>query len=643
MYRLQSANVSLRIAVSAAMTVCLFAAVVGVVNRSLDPAMAAVVDGGSVEMGLEWTSEVAIPYDGFAQGFIAPVLGGSPACNAGSQKVLIRGVQVMMEAAGDEECIRHGSDVFVSVRESRNGDDIAIARLYYDYPSSGIVEVKFDAGVQIDVGDTYYLVVAHRPGSIDYREGHHWLRGVLEAASIPVSSTHELPDIGMTGLDESGSVCTASGPAFSPLASLALDSGDPYEGGESDISGSDIVGRIDYTYVIESKVLALYYDPIVGEVSFSDMIGPIAPYDYGDADLTEVLSPFGWRPGGETAEQLASDIETVTEGVVDIVLVEHTLNEWPTVVDGSAKWYDDVGMLGEMEPFSGWTGWTNDTWPCWPHIPVSEVMGGAERNRRSCYPSTTGRFDYTSLFGRVIEDTSTLADLVNSGEIDDVWIFADPTSGLHPAVLVVPETDAGYELMAPAIQMPGLTKRVAVMGFNHDRDEVTALRLYAHRAEQALAAVWNGNLYPSCAVNALDASRFNEFTRIHECTLLYATGTPEPGSVGRVMLSPNAAGMDPDAVIDPYRRPLDETPAANDADKWLYYPDEPPVETEVSLTCQWWGCSEYGYYMWWLGHIPVAGGFDGETYNNLWPYIVQPACFAEVGSARYDPTPAATP
>lgn len=576
------------------------------------------------------------------QSFVIPSSQDSPTYEDG-QFVRLNSISVGLRVAQDDDCYRYANDVFVEIRETRYGEDIAESNLVYKYPANDMqsIRVEFSPDTILSADEEYYLVVGRR-GSASFAEQLHWtehnLRGSNE--SLSYSDVRDLDDIANVGVDDNNDMCISE--AREPATiEIGVDLDDYYQGGSSDMFGNDIVSQIEVSYVTRSRVLAIIFNPEIGEVGYSDSVGTVDLFDYDSARLWDIMKFDDWSDDDEIVDNLASDIQSGSMESARVSIETHIVNDWAPHLSGDVSWRDEVGVLRSL---TGFTKWGSNTWPCFPHIPEVDNIGiNTKRYRRHCYPEIQTEFDYGSMMNVEIRDSMTVSELINNEEVDEVWVLTDPSSTIYESVLLVPNDDDGYPMSVDAIKIDGLNRRVVVMGMTaHDSRGEVALR-FTRRAEMAMSAVLDGNLYPSCVVNALDSSKFNEFTRLAYCERAIATTTPgaspAPGSVGYARVPFNAQSINSNNVIGITNVEHSVEYALSDEMKWNTYPDEPVGQFVGEINCQQWGCTDMGYAVWWMNHVPRNRGVVGDLYNNLWAYILRPGEFDAIQGGRYDPTP----
>jgi hypothetical protein len=307
-------------------------------------------------------------------------------------------------------------------------------------------------------------------------------------------------------------------------------------------------------------VMALFYDPIIEIRDRQRLSVYTAQYTGARTRRTTWGDPYYLNPA---AEQF---LERISSREVDIRMTTEVLDAWPPRTNGGT--YTDETFVWDFED------------------PVNLRFG-------------PGRdFAYQVMMDTVLPTQGvSLTDLVNAGDVDEVWVWTDPTAGMYEAVMAGP---AAYNLNGGPIALNNLSRRVTIMGWTFERNLDWALHSYAHRVEGVMTH--------------LGFSEWSHFTRLHR-------DHPGLGSVGTVHLPFNAP-EDPPPPADPVDYAYYErTGQLTDEADWYNYPDF-TGERDVK-NCEEWNCYHPDYMEWWHDHIPNYAG----TGNNWWPNIANPVCY----------------
>lgn len=186
---------------------------------------------------------------------------------------------------------------------------------------------------------------------------------------------------------------------------------------------------------------------------------------------------------------------------------------------------------------------------------------------------------------------------IDSGAIDEFWLFAFPYAGYYESIMAGP--GAFWCNAPPLAQTSHASKRFIIMGFNYERGVGEMLESYGHRAESIMAHVYRHkqgreNLW----------RRFTRHERTH----------PGRAEVGNLHFAPNSV-RDYD-----WGNP---TPVPTRAGNWLNFPDL-EGQTRMLDAAAWGRGDMRGHHQWWFRHLPhVQGQTDGIAHN-WWQYIVDP-------------------
>ncbi len=160
---------------------------------------------------------------------------------------------------------------------------------------------------------------------------------------------------------------------------------------------------------------------------------------------------FGWNDPRELAEGYISDVETASGGAIDYQVVEwRDLNEFPIFTDGSRYTADQY--VANRITNTGWSEATADFYA------IAEQQG--------------------------------LADLVNSNQIDEIWMFGDHFfSLLGEAWMAGPQS---FFVNGPSFPDFAVDHAVAGFGFNYERGVAEMVHNLGHRTENHLSRAYGG-------------------------------------------------------------------------------------------------------------------------------------------------------
>lgn len=186
---------------------------------------------------------------------------------------------------------------------------------------------------------------------------------------------------------------------------------------------------------------------------------------------------------------------------------------------------------------------------------------------------------------------------VDSGEIDEVWLFGHPYGGYYESIMGGP---GAFWCNAPALTSTAhASKRFVIMGFNFERGVGEMLEDLGHRAESILSKVYEG--VPD------EYNLWQQFIR-------YDKTHPGAAECGNVHFAPNSQRDydwgNPRSVL-------------SRCDNWYHFPHLSGQPRRVD--CREWGNGDIRlHHLWWFRHMPHI---TGETYgiaNNWWRYFIDP-------------------
>jgi hypothetical protein len=309
---------------------------------------------------------------------------------------------------------------------------------------------------------------------------------------------------------------------------------------------------------IEVRVLVLNYDPLV-------------PQDGGgNQRLHEALK---WEDPRKLAEQYVADLDKSTAKSVSLKIHEwRDLDQIPPKKDGFR--YDLQTYLKCHREGKGWH----------------------ERDQ----------VDYA----RIVADND-VADLVDSGTVDEVWLFGGPYFGYWESAMAGPRSFYINGGPLPEIECK---RPFVIMGFNYERGVAEMLHSHCHRIESTMARVSGGWETDKLTTHW---ARFAANTK---------QSNGEAGA-GTCHYPPNA---DRDYDYDNKRT------VKSSADDWLNYPNLRGTKSDVN--CETWGGPDYqrNYFVWWYTRFPKADGVNPESglQNNWWKYVYQFDQYGEDGQPR---------
>ena len=276
------------------------------------------------------------------------------------------------------------------------------------------------------------------------------------------------------------------------------------------------------------------------------------------SDGRTLRETLGWNDPHELADWYTGDVRKASYGTVNYEIVEKLHDrDFPQKIDGFS--YTPDQFLRSWQSRQGF------------HQP--------------------DQLDYPNLIDRF-----NLVERINSGEIDEVWLFGFPYAGYYESIMVGP---GAFWCNAPGLEDRRFQRRFVIMGFSYERGVGEMLENLGHRTESIMTHVYrnhrgNRNLW----------ERYIRYDKTH----------PGRAECGNVHFAPNS---DKDYDWGNTR------PVMSYADNWLDFPqiDGPPRE----MTCLDWGNGHIrGHHMWWFERLPHITGETDRVSNHWWSYVIDP-------------------
>ncbi len=293
---------------------------------------------------------------------------------------------------------------------------------------------------------------------------------------------------------------------------------------------------------LHPRVLVISFDPVV--------------HSEGSQKLTEVL---GWHNVDELCQEYIADLNECSNGFVTYEIVQKIeADVWPVKADGFR--YDETGYLRRWRNGNGW------------HQPDG--------------------VDYEA----IVADYDLLRR-VESGEIDEVWLFGFPYAGFYESLMVGPQ--AFWCNSPPMVRSDGISRRFIIMGFNYEREVGPMLESFGHRVESNLKHTWR---------------RYGGSENLWQQFILYDKIAPGQANCGWMHYAPNS--------LTDYNWDNRTKVPSNCAD-WLNFPAMEGTVQQVD--CSEWGDGDMrAHHKWWFKHLPNAAGSSYGIANNWWWYGVDP-------------------
>jgi hypothetical protein len=317
------------------------------------------------------------------------------------------------------------------------------------------------------------------------------------------------------------------------------------------VAGTVTVGvKVDPPGSVAQRILLYVYDPIM-------------------PNGMRLHAAYGWQDPVSLTNQIVSDLQADSHGVVRFNIVDtQVVNQFPVFQDGFQYTA---------------TSWDYD----WTHH----------------QPHQSG-FDYKRFI-----DGNNIVARVESGDIDEVWLYADPMASMWESTMA----GAGaYWCNSPPVSGVSSTRAFVLMGWNYERGVGEAIHSYGHRVESIMTHIYGS--WPKDQSN-----NWGRFTLLDK-------DAPGLGGVGNVHFPVNGLS-DYDYANSRY--------VLSNADDWYNYPYFTGATKSINYTT--WSPTradpQRDYLNWWYAHIPHFGGRGPDGFlNDWWRYIVDVDTFK--GSIR---------
>jgi hypothetical protein len=199
----------------------------------------------------------------------------------------------------------------------------------------------------------------------------------------------------------------------------------------------------------------------------------------------------------------------------------------------------------------------------------------------------------------------TILERVNSGEIDEVLVFAAPAS-IDCGGEAATAGPSPWFINGATFQFPDAKRNFPIMGFNYEREVGCMLEDFCHRTEATMSRVYKSQ---DCFYPHLPAKdNWEKFRMIDKVD-------PGNAACGFTHYSPNSAG-DYDWG--------NKTKVYSTCDDWLKnWPHLKGAATRRLVDSSEWGGGDMRlHHIWWLTHLPKAPGVNADgKQNNWWKYV----------------------
>ncbi len=243
-------------------------------------------------------------------------------------------------------------------------------------------------------------------------------------------------------------------------------------------------------------------------------------------------------------------------------------------------------IRGFPAKMGGFTYTSDQYWEC--------INSSATNAPEYCHRSV----DYSSIVNTHYDPNYvTICEAIASGEVDEVWEWEGGWLGFLE-----------FKTISPGSICPNIERDFTLMTFNYSRGVAEMLHSLGHRVENELLTSLGEQMW-----NDFDG-QMSRYSQNYDQPKFPDTQHPEVDAqnthCGNVHFPPNAY------LHYQYDR---DYPVQSDCDRWLTYPDL--ADDKITLNCEVWDCTQYGFLKWWLYHIPHNPGSTNGIHHNWWKYV----------------------
>lgn len=316
--------------------------------------------------------------------------------------------------------------------------------------------------------------------------------------------------------------------------------------------------------VITVKVLVVDFDPILES-----------------RNGVRLHATAGWNDPQALKDQYIQDVNNASGNKVQYQIVQwQSLDEFPLYTDGFRYTDSYIDILDTARATQG--NWWD-------------------------YPGWHGNesIDYNHYI-----TTLNLPGRVESGEIDEVWMFGGSRFGMYESEMV--GRSAYWCNSSPIFRDD--CRNFVIMGFNYERGVGEMLEDLGHRTESILTHVYGRRATQPGGIIPMNYSALNTWEKFELTSSITAFFPGSAAAVGNVHWAPNST-HDYD-----WGNPTIVASTCND---WkLNFPNLTGATTQVNADA--WGNGDTRlHHIWWFGSMPKVAGTDSNGYlNNWWYYIM---------------------
>lgn len=226
---------------------------------------------------------------------------------------------------------------------------------------------------------------------------------------------------------------------------------------------------------------------------------------------------------------------------------------------------------------------------------------------------------------------NNICDYVDNKGVTEVWMFGYHFGAIEPDESRMSSKYGDIsnswpkeEQLPAQYRIPLCNKPYVLYNYNYDRTSLEMLHNKIHQLENILA--YADRTYPPTLENTArgSSSFWGNFSEYVQSTTNHNSYR---SSCGNAHYAPNWSSMS-----DEYRYDL-QTMKENNCETWN--PD-PSKSVYKMANCSQWGCTEKGYYMWYLQNMPGYNNgieYNGQRVRNWWEALYNPVEFLDQGTS----------
>lgn len=240
-------------------------------------------------------------------------------------------------------------------------------------------------------------------------------------------------------------------------------------------------------------------------------------------------------------------------------------------------------------------------------------------------------------YGQIMNNIN-ICDYVNNHGVSDVWMFGYHSSIIEPdeSRMASKHGDISNSLPKESAsdyaqyKMPICNKAYTLYNFNYDRGNESMAHNLIHHIENVIP--FTENKWPPSSSTIQGSTFWGDFSEYIQSSTIHNYKS----SCGNAHYAPNWS-----SPSDSYRYDLTNSKESNCT---TWHPDESKT-TFQNVSCSTWGCTELGFYKWFLQSIPGYNSciqHNGKYMRNWWDAIHDFDAFIDQGRSLYQDQPNCT-